>query len=105
MAAAVAAAACLSFAGKAYSHNIDDRNKLSNYAAVSGKAIACREKLGNKTNRVISWIYMTFGGDSEMYAQIFAELQANTIEQQSSGTTNESCESVRKQLSRVVWPK
>ena len=87
-------AVLLSLSTKAFAYSEQDINKLTTLAAIYGRAVACGADVDGPISRTGTWIDSTFGNDRGAYLQIFMSGMQQNAQNQASGRTGESCDSV-----------
>jgi hypothetical protein len=88
-----------------YAATDEDVDRLTTYAVVLGRAIACGVDVKDASSRVGSWMDRTFSNkEKAMYLAIFAEGMKYHAEQQRAGRSPDSCTSVRNSFAKIPWP-
>lgn len=84
-----------------------DIDKLTTYATVLGRGIACGADTSSASRRIGAWMDRTFppgSSDQRTYLPIFMEGTRYAAEQQKSGNSPDSCPQVLRTFSSFPWP-
>lgn len=85
----------------------EDIDKLTTYAVILGRAVACDADVDDASRRVGRWMDGAFPpGSSEQgtYLSIFMEGMRYHALQQREGNSPDSCAAVRSALNKFPWP-
>jgi len=84
-----------------------DIDKLTTYAVVIGRAVACGVDIKPAMKDVGRWMDRRFppgSSDQQTYLPIFSQGVQYHAQQQADGNSPDSCSSVRRTFDRMVWP-
>jgi hypothetical protein len=84
-----------------------DINKLTTYAVILGRAIACGADVGSASGKVGRWMDRVFppgSADQKTYLPIFMGGTRYHAEQQKLGKSPDNCSSVLRTFSSFPWP-
>jgi len=84
-----------------------DIDKLTTYAVVIGRAMACGVDTEPAMKDVGKWMDRRFppgSSDQQIYLPIFSQGVQYHAQQQADGKSPDSCSSVRRTFTRMVWP-
>lgn len=89
----------------AYAASDADIDRLTSYAVILGRAAACDEDTDYAARRVGAWVDRTFYGRerSDMLMILVMGMQHHA-EQQAKGNSPDSCSSISRTMSKMVWP-
>ncbi len=85
----------------------NDVDKLTTYAVMLGRALACGVNTKTAASKVGYWMDRVFPPGSEdqiTYLPIFLEGIKHNAEQQSSGNSPDSCSDVKRSFNAIQWP-
>ena len=93
------------FSGSANAATNQDVNNLTTYAVILGRAVGCGFDADNELKSVGSWIDGTFSGEEKKaMLGIFVTAMQKEAKSQISGTSPDSCSSVRETMQKINWP-
>ena len=82
-----------------------DIDKLTTYAVILGRAVACGIDTSNATSRVGAWMDRTFlKNEKATYLVIMVEGMQYHAEQQRAGKSPDTCDAVRRSFAKIAWP-
>ncbi len=84
-----------------------DINKLTTYATILGRAIACGVKTDREMKRVSTWMDRRFppgSSDQKIYLPIFIIGMEQNAKNQANGSSPDSCRTVRREYAKIPWP-
>ncbi len=84
-----------------------DIDKLTTYAVVLGRAVACGANVDDASRRVGRWMDRTFPPgfkDQQIYLPIFMEGMHYHAQQQKDGKSPDSCSAVLRSFNSFPWP-
>lgn len=83
----------------------DDVDRISTYAVLLGRAVACGMNVDSPSRRVGAWIDRTWSGKekSAMLMAFMAGME-NAAKMQRDGRTPDSCSKVRDVVNSTPWP-
>jgi hypothetical protein len=82
-----------------------DIDKMTTYAVIMGRGMACGASWRGAYDRVSDWLVTTFSGtEGAMLAMIFVEGMRYHAEQQSKGLSPDNCSAVRATFHQMPWP-
>lgn len=82
-----------------------DVDRLSTYAVLLGRAVACGVSVDSQSRRVGAWIDRTwFGQERSAMVLAFAAGMENAAKMQRDGRTPDSCSKVRDVINTTPWP-
>jgi len=84
-----------------------DIDRLTTYAVIIGRAIACGVETDYAMRRVGSWLDDKFppgSSDQKTYLPIFIEGVKFHAQQQANGNSPDTCSKVRSTFARTQWP-
>ena len=84
-----------------------DIDKLTTYATILGRAVACGNSIEAPMSRVGRWIDKKFpsgSNDQRIYLPIFMEGVRHHAKMQKDGESPDSCSSVTQTFSTFPWP-
>lgn len=96
----------LIFASSAQAASDQDIDKMTTYAVLLGRAIACGADTDSASAQIGEWMDKKFppgSKDQQVYLPIFMEGVKMHMEQQQSGQSPDSCSEVKKQFSQMSW--
>ncbi len=82
-------------------------NKMTTYAVVLGRAVACGIDTSDETKRVGSWMDRIFppgSKDQRIYLPIFMGGVQLNAKKQANGESPDSCNTVRNEYFKMPWP-
>jgi hypothetical protein len=85
----------------------DDIDRLTTYAAIIGRAVACGVNTENALRRVDAWIDKRFppgSSDQKKYLPIYINAVQYHADQQASGKSPDTCSQVKKNFRKMQWP-
>ncbi|WCB45055.1 hypothetical protein [Nitratidesulfovibrio vulgaris] len=89
----------------AYAASDADIDQLTSYAVILGRATACGEDTENAARRVGAWVDRTFNGQERSHMMMILVLgMQHHAEQQAKGNSPDSCSSISRTLTKMVWP-
>ncbi len=100
-------AAILTTSRSATAASSADIDKLTNYATVLGRAVACGNNIEDPMRRVGQWMDKVFPpgtSDQKTYLPIFIEGVRYHAQIQKNGKSPDSCSTVQHTFSRFSWP-
>lgn len=86
---------------KAFAYSERDVDRLTTLAAVYGRAVACGADVDASISRTGAWIDSTFGSDRGTYLQLFMSGMRQNAQNQASGKTGESCDSILRSFRKM----
>lgn len=86
----------------AYTDN--DVKRMSGYASVLGRAVACGINVDKESYRVAAWLDATFREQSEQFSQEFLAVAAQNAQMQKTGKASEDCKKVAVIVQGIIWP-
>ena len=104
--ALLALALAFSCAGPAHAASGDDIDKLSTYAVLLGRGIACGADGTEEASRKIgAWMDRRFTKkEMATYIQVFAVGVEHNAKMQQAGKSPDSCSTVQRNFSSIPWP-
>ena len=84
-----------------------DIDKLTTYAVVLGRGVACGGNIDDASRKVGRWMDKIFppgSSDQQTYLPMLAEGMRYHAQQQSAGKSPDNCQSVLKTLRGFPWP-
>lgn len=100
-------AACVGAVGQAltlHSASSSDIDKLTSYAVIYGRAIACGISVQGDIAKTGAWIDRTFlGSEKSTYLRIFMEGMEYHAQEQSAGRSPDSCSAVRAAYNKMSF--
>lgn len=89
----------------AYAATGQDYDRVTTYATLIGRSVACGQNIQYGSKRVGAWMDRTFFG-KEKSAQIlvFTTAVQYAAEQQKAGNSPDTCRSVVKTYNKIDWP-
>ena len=93
--------------GPAYSASAEDIDKLTTYATMLGRGIACRAGAERPSHRIGAWMDEHFppgSTDQRIYLPIFIVGTRNAAQQQHDGRSPDSCRDVLRVFYSFPWP-
>lgn len=84
-----------------------DIDRLTTYAVIIGRAIACGVDTDDAMRRVGAWMDVKFpprSSDQKIYLPIFMEGVKYHAEQQANGKSPDTCSQVRSTFRKMQWP-
>ena len=90
-----------------YAASDEDMDKLTTYATVIGRAIACGADVTSAMHRIGSWMDVKFppgSKDQKMYLPVFMAGVKYHAEQQHNGESPDSCAEVLRVFADFPWP-
>jgi hypothetical protein len=92
-------------AGNSMAADSADVDRLTSYAVMLGRGVACGMGIQDKMSRVGGWIDSTFEGrERSMYLVIFSNGVRHHADMQKRGETPDSCGAVRQAYLSFPWP-
>jgi hypothetical protein len=95
------------FLGSSNAASDADIDKLTTYAVLIGRAIACGTDTSYASKRVGAWMDNKFppgSEDQQIYLPIFMAGVKHHAEQQKNGNSPDNCSTVSHQFGLVNWP-
>ena len=84
-----------------------DIDKLTTYAVILGRAVACGANIDDASRRVGRWMDRTFppgSSDQKTYLPILMEGMRYHAQQQKEGKSPDSCSAVLRSFNSFPWP-
>ena len=85
----------------------EDVDKLTTYAVIVGRAIACGIDTENEMREIGAWMDKRFppgSNDQSTYLIVFTHAVKLSAEMQRDGKSPDSCSKVRRLYSQMPWP-
>ena len=101
----LAMAACLSVAASSEAGITQDRDKVTTYGTIMGRAVACGEDISYSSKRVGAWMDRAFNGkEKSTQLVVFTTTIQYAASEQSAGRSPDSCTSAVRAYKKVNWP-
>ncbi len=97
----------ISGAGPSFAASDSDIDKLTTYAVILGRAVACGAVIEPAMKRVGRWMDSIFppgSRDQQTYLPIFSEGVLYHAQQQKDGKSPDSCSAVLRTFESFPWP-
>lgn len=93
------------FTNSAYAATERDYDRVTTYATLIGRAVACGENISTPMAKVGSWMDRTFYGSGKgTQQQIFIVALQYAAEQQKNGKSPDTCVSAVRAFKKTPWP-
>ena len=93
--------------GMAYAASDADIEKLTTYAKILGRGIACGADNDSASRRVAAWIDKRFppgSSDQTTYLMMFMNATRDAAQQQKNGNSPDTCAEVLHTFATFPWP-
>ena len=101
------AATALSFQSPVIASSETDIDKMTTYAVILGRGIACGADSATASSRVGAWMDRVFppgSQDQKLYLPIFVQGVQYHAQLQRNGKTPDSCATVNRNFNSFPWP-